>query len=133
MDLALRLTPRSSVDPATALAQRIRMVLETQPGDVPFAKTFGCDLDGLLGTSASKARLDEARMRIRGAIDRWVPEATVLACEVRMVDRMAATQHASTPIAESMMAGPAMPASLEVRVVVDTPMGPLHVEAQLTA
>jgi phage baseplate assembly protein W len=40
---------RPWLDGDRALATRIRMVLETRPGHVPWRPTFGCDLAGLVG------------------------------------------------------------------------------------
>lgn len=134
IDLSLSLVRRPRVSAATDLAARMRLVLETQPGRMPYEPTFGCDLDGLAGQSASQTRVSEVRMRIHSALRRFLPEVTVTSCKVQLVEheRSGSIADPSVPLAERALASAGLTAALEVRIVVETEDGPLSLEAQLT-
>jgi phage baseplate assembly protein W len=134
VDLSLSLVSRARPSPAEDLAQRVRLVLETQPGRVPWEPTFGCDLEGLVGNTAAQTRIAEARMRITGALRRFLPDASMVSCKVELVERSApgSASDPSVPLAERALASPGLTATLEVRIVVETDDGPVALEAQLT-
>lgn len=115
-----------------ALASRIQMVLETRPGDVPWRPQFGCDLSSLVGQPATTQRVNEARWRVEEAVRRWIPEATLVRCDVRVVvfDHGARTRHPRTvPLAESALLSLGTEAALEVELDVETEQGPVSIEA----
>ena len=129
-DIALPLGTRSQISFEHRLAQRIQMVLETQPGTLPFSPGFGCDLNGLVGGTAAQSRLSEARMRITAALSRWVPGVQLKTCEVKLVDTVNVRgRHPSVPIAEAALASHALSSVLEVRIVVETEAGELEMTA----
>lgn len=72
------------LDAAEALLTRVRLVLETRPGRLPWRPDFGCDLASLAGQPASGATLQLARTRVEAALRTWVPEVQVRRCEVRL-------------------------------------------------
>jgi len=114
-----------------ALACRIRTVLETRPGDVPWRPDFGCELSALVGQPATTQRLNEARWRVEEAIRHWIPEATLVRCDVRVVvlDAGARGRHPrSVPLAESALLSLGSQAALEVELDVETEAGPLSIE-----
>lgn len=115
-----------------ALAQRIRSVLETRPGQVPWRPDFGCDLATLVGQPATVQRLNEARWRIEEAVRRWVPEAEVMRCAVRVVtDERGAgdIRYREVPIAESALTSLGSQAVLEIQLDVQTELGAVAVQA----
>ena len=117
-----------------ALATRIRMVLETRPGKVPWQADFGCDLASLVGKPATAQRLNEARWRIEESIRRWVPEAEVLRCHVRIstdATPMGRRRPREVPLAESALMSLGKQAVLEVELDVKTDLGPVAVQAVL--
>jgi phage baseplate assembly protein W len=115
-----------------ALAWRVRTVLETRPGDVPWRPDFGCDLSSLVGQPATIQRVNEARWRVEEAIRRWIPEAGVVRCDVRVVvfDEGGRGRHPRTvPLAESALMSLGSQAALEVELDVETEAGPVSIEA----
>ena len=134
VDLALRLLP--PVRPASAarqLASRVRLVLETTPGQLPYLPELGCDLQGLLGSTAAEPRLAEVKLRITGALQRWVPGLRLRSCEVRLVTGGGGgrRERGRTPLAESALTSAGTSARLEVHVVVETDDGPIEIETEL--
>ncbi len=129
------------LDPQQALLARVRMVLETRPGQVPWRPELGCDLAGLVGQPASGATLQLARSRVEGALTRWVPEARLLRCEVRVVTDQGAHPDAarsaadlggaSLPTAEATLMRLGGAAWLSVRVELASERGVLAFETQL--
>ncbi len=120
------------VSDEAALAQRIRMVLETRPGQVPWRPDFGCDLASLVGQPATVQRLNEARWRIEEAVRRWVPEAEVLRCNVRAVadeNGAGSLRYREVPIAESALTSLGSQAVLEIQLDVQTELGAVAVQA----
>jgi len=68
-----------------ALSYRVLTVLSTQPGLLPWRADFGCRLTDLVGQPASPAVLTEAEWRVRSALARWVPDATLLSCRATAI------------------------------------------------
>ena len=115
-----------------ALAARIRMVLETRPGQVPWRPDFGCDLASLVGQPATAQRLNEARWRIEEAIRRWIPDAEVLRCKVGVSSDavpLGNRRPRGVPVAESALMSLGKQAVLEIELDVKTDMGPVAVQA----
>ncbi len=129
-DLSLSLRPPSPRSHAEELADRVRMILETERGRLPYAPQFGCELSGLVGSEASKKRLSEIRMRINSALRRWMPDGHVTSCKVAMVS--ATSQAPGGPVAERALASQGLARVLEVRVVVESDGVPLEIEARLS-
>lgn len=133
-DLAMVLGGADRRTPAERLADRLRLVLETEPGSLPFSPTFGVDLTGLVGGSAVQSRLEEARMRIVAALEQWLPDAQIVELKVDLVESRASRKRgAGVPIAEAAMASRVVSQALEIRIAVQTPDGPVHFDATLAA
>lgn len=131
-DLSLSLLPTQPRSAPEALADRVRLVLDTRPGWLPYAPEFGCDLDGLVGGNATEMRLTEAKLRIQTALARWIPDAPVARCEVRMSELKGATSaDPLVPVAEHAMTSAGVAATLDVHLVLQTPEGPVALEAQM--
>ncbi|MCA9568327.1 MAG: hypothetical protein KC656_10805 [Myxococcales bacterium] len=119
---------------AERLADRIRTVLETQPGSLPFSPTFGCDLSGLVGGTASQSRLSEARMRVTSALNKWIPGVQIKTVVVELVEpARPGRRGAGVPIAEAAMASRVVSQALEIRIEVETPEGLVSFEATLAS
>lgn len=73
------------LDQDEAFLYRLRMVLETRPGQLPWRPDFGCDLGPLLGQACTPQRIAEARWRIESALRRWLPDLELVSCRVRCV------------------------------------------------
>lgn len=67
---------RPEIDGLAALEARLRLVLETRPGRLPWRPDFGCDLEFLVGEPASPQNLARAEFHVQQAISRWLPEVT---------------------------------------------------------
>lgn len=137
-DLALRIGAHAGGAPSAheTLAERLRMVLETQPRQIPWRPEFGCDLDGLVGTPMTPSWLSDAEARIRAAIQRWVPGVRVRKCEVRPMMSLGARmdgRHRSLPTAEASIVPFGADASLEVQLDLDTPDGALTLQLDIPA
>jgi phage baseplate assembly protein W len=132
VDLSLSLLPKRPSSPAAELASRVRMVLETRPGRIPWMPDFGCDLSGLVGAVAEQSRLSEVRLRIASSLRRWVPGVRITTCEVRLVDVSAAIRDSRVPIAELALGSAGLSARLEVHLVIETESGPVDIEADLS-
>lgn len=81
-ELALGVGHRAFVDPDVALADRVEMLLSTRPGDLVWLPGYGCDLEPLTGEGATDFVLELARMRIREAIERWLPDVEIQSLDV---------------------------------------------------
>ena len=116
-----------------ATAERVRMVLETQPGTLPWRPDFGCDLAGLIGQPATSGRLGEVRWRVEQAVRRWVPGVKVARCHVETASLIdpPPDRPAGVPLAEAALMSLGSQVSLEVSLDLETPQGPLLLTAQL--
>ncbi len=115
-----------------AFAERIRMILETRPGTLPWRPDFGCDLDDLIGQPATTQRIGEARWRVENALRRWLPDVKVLNCQVQLARVEGGGEdirRRDVPIAESALLALGLQAALEVLLDVETPSGPLSLQA----
>ena len=85
---------------------RVRMVLGTRPGQLPWRPTFGCDLDRFVGMPLTASRLDDMATLVRDAIERHMPEVDIIECGVRVETRWGAPSDAerrSGPIGEAAL------------------------------
>lgn len=132
-DLAMCLdTPRATTA-EQELADRLRMVLETQTGQLPYLPTFGCDLSRLVGRTVHQARLTEARLRISGALQRWMGDLDIVEVKTRLADVKAIRgPMLGVPIAEGAMASEAIAVAVEVTLIIRTPAGEVEVNALMT-
>lgn len=122
------------LDPASALVERVRMVLETRPGLSPWRPDFGCDLAGLTGQPATAATLQMARSRVEAALRRWVPDAAIVRCDVRIVTELGAAAGSAgpeIPLAEAALLRLGASTWLEVRVELRAALGTVTVETAL--
>lgn len=124
--------PRATQSGAEALETRLRLVLETRPGRLPWRPTFGCDLASLQGEPATPANLSRASFVVEQALQRWLPEVKVLRCAVQSAPLP--TLHArepSTPAGEGALLSLGVHAELRVELDLASPLGALHVSTAL--
>ena len=117
---------------AEALTARVRMVLETRPGRMPWRPDFGCDLEGLAGQPATGATLQLARMRIEESLRRWVPDVEIRRVEVRFATSEGAGLGRSTPevpAAEAALMKIGAQGWMDVRLDLVGELGPLRLNA----
>lgn len=115
-----------------ALATRIRMVLETRPGQIPWRPDFGCDLEGLVGYPVTRDLLDYARGRIQTALKDWIRDAELVRVEVSAVateEGRAGSFPRMVPTAEAALMAMGVAAMLEVDVEMKSPDGYVTVSA----
>lgn len=115
-----------------AWAEQVAMVLETRPGTLPWRPEFGCDLSSLVGQPATAARLGEAKWKIEAAVRRWVPPLKVARCVVSVVRLERAGDGGfppAVPLAEAALLSLGAQAALEVALDLETPDGPLSLQA----
>ena len=123
---------RPYMDPEAALSTKIRMILETSPGQVPWRPEFGCDLRGLIGQQANENTLVKARYAVQTALARWLPDVTVNSVNVNLVrDYTSADQFRSPeiPIGERALVGSGPLAAVRIDVELETPDGLMTVSA----
>lgn len=109
-------------DAASALEQRVRLVLETRPGDLPWRPDFGCDLGGLVGQPATAARLQDLRWRVEAALRRWIPDARVRSCRVRLLreEPLGAPDPLPTAEAALLRLGPQCAVEIDLQLQVES-------------
>lgn len=108
------------------IGERIRMILETRPGQVPWRPDFGCDLSSLAGQPATNKRVGEARWRIQSALQTWLPDVEIRDVNVRVLPTGTASANLrlpTVPVAETALLSLGMQARLEVHVEVGIPTG----------
>lgn len=102
--------------PDDALFYRLRLVLETRPGQIPWRPDFGCDLGPLVGQPSTPQRLAELRWRVESAIRRWLPDLELVACRVRIT--ALGVRLGPSPSPESGLLGLGTQVGLQVDVAV---------------
>lgn len=119
---------------AEATAWRVRLVLETRPGRVPWRPDFGCDLEGLTGRPADPALVREARLRVEAALARWLPDLPLRGLHVGVRTRIGTSElhaHRQVPVAEAALLRLGADAELVVELRLDGPSGPVALSALL--
>lgn len=115
-----------------ALATRVRMVLETRPGQMPWRPTFGCDLARFVGRSATGTLLNDASSTVRNALETWLPDVKVEAVNVKIVPAAlgpGGLRHRTVPVAESSILTLGVQCSLHLSVDLIGPDGPTTLTA----
>lgn len=131
VDLSLSLL-RPEPSKLDALVDRVRILLETRPGTLPYAPRLGCDLDGLARGAVTPSRIAETQARIDGVLSRGLPSGVLGGTEVRVSSVSAATAAGGpVPFAERALASTGARATLEVRVQLRTESGPVTLDASL--
>jgi phage baseplate assembly protein W len=134
-DLAVPLGPNQARgDRLETLAQRVKMVLDTRPGQLPWRKDFGCDLGTMVGEPITEARMSLIQFRITSAIQRWVSDVDVRGVHVDLVrDEGMGIDVADRriPLAESALVRFGVRAALQIRLDLMTEAGPLSLDATL--
>ena len=77
----LRTTPSGGialVDGDTEIAEAIRLILGTAPGERPMRPDFGCAIHDFVFAPADAATAGQIAFEVRSALDRWEPRITVL-------------------------------------------------------
>ena len=117
-------TPHVPQQAFARVAGEIRLVLETEPGTIPWRPEFGCPLSSLSGMAATPDVLSRARFHIESAFSRFLPHITILRCDVQ-VRRVAGSADHSYPIpaAESALLGLGTQADILILLEVQAPEG----------
>jgi hypothetical protein len=113
---------------------RVRLVLETAPGRVPWRKELGCDLDPLAGEPLAREAIQRAQAIVAGAVRRWIPEVEVLACtaQIRVEDMpVGGARSPGLPVAEASLVPFAAHATLDIHLVLQGPSGVLDLDLSL--
>jgi phage baseplate assembly protein W len=114
------------------IATRVRMVLGTRPGQLPWRPEFGCDLDRFVGQALTNSRLEELAEAVRAAVSRHMPEVDVVDCGVRVETRWGApsdNERRSVPIGEAALVRFGVQASLQIELQLETESGPVAIQA----
>jgi phage baseplate assembly protein W len=120
--------PARPLTPAQAWAERLRILLSTRPGTLPWRKTFGVDLDWLVGQPLTSTNLNLLKWRVRGAITDWLPQLEVRELTVHVVSdhvRASNLRDRTIPIAESALLPYGAGGRVEIHLDVVSPEGPL--------
>jgi len=115
-----------------AAVERLRMVLETRPGAVPWSETFGCDLVGFIGQTADGATVSRAKWQVETAIRTWLPDLQLGATRVKVVnnqERSRSYREPQIPTAESALVSLGTQARFDVELDIHTEEGMMSIEA----
>lgn len=116
------------------LEARLRLLLGTRPGDLPWRPEFGCDLRGMIGQPATEARLAEARWRIEAAIRRWIPGIRVQTCRIRITpEGEIARDPRGLSVAECALLRLGVQAAIELEIGVVFEEAPARVALRIVA
>jgi len=113
---------------------RIRSILETRPGTVPWRPEFGVDLASLVGSALTRTQLDRVRAAVEAALARWAPDIEVIGCEVHAVTAFgggAGGRDRTIPLAEGALVRLGTQASLRVDLSLRTDEGELNLSATI--
>lgn len=114
---------------------RLRLVLETEPGSVPWRPELGVDLSSLVGRPATVERLAGAERAVMAALTRWMPEASVLGVKARAVTPLGAggsEDLRALPVAEAALTPLGASCLLSLDIELATSDGPLTLTATLS-
>jgi len=120
--------PARTLTPGQAWAERLRILLSTRPGTMPWRRGFGVDVDWLLGQPLTGTNLNLLKWRVRAAITDWLPQLEVRNLTVRVVsDHMRARgmRDRTIPIAESALLPYGAGGRVEIQLDVVSPEGPI--------
>lgn len=126
-----RIGQRLDID---AIGERVRLVLETRPGTLPWRPDFGCELDALVGQPLTAARLQEVRIAVQRAIESALPEVVVREIDLRLkTDLGAPTRERprDLPIAEASLVPFGSGAGLDISLLLEGPGGTYSVGLSL--
>jgi phage baseplate assembly protein W len=114
------------------VAGEIRLVLETEPGTIPWRPEFGCPLASLSGMSATPDVVAKARFHVESAFARFLPHLTILRCDVQL-RRVAGSADHSFPIpaAESALLGLGTQVDILILLDVQAPEGQFSLSTPL--
>lgn len=99
------------------IAQRIRSVLETRTGDIPWRPRFGCDLGRFVNQPLTPEALSGVRSEIRRAIQRQLSDVRVLDVKIQVLTPLgvhAARGLRQLPVAERALVQLGTHATLDV-------------------
>ena len=116
------------------IVNRIQLVLETRPGQLPWNPDFGCDLTYMLGETATQQRVSEAKFRVEAAVRSWLPEMELKDLRVNPVTNLGTVgthRERQIPVAESARVVLGTEARLEVELDIETEAGMMSVEADI--
>ena len=101
---------------------RIDMILKTRPGQLPWNPDFGCDLNNLIGESATEERISATKDQVELSLRKWLPSANILDCDVHLVTgegQVVTYRDSTVPVAESALVALGTDARLELRLDVE--------------
>lgn len=113
---------------------RLRLVLETEPGEVPWRPRLGVELGDLVGRPATQEALRQAERAVRAAVERWMPGVQVREVRARAVSTLGTLEggdRRDLPVAEAALTPLGASCSLALDLELSTPEGPLTLSASL--
>lgn len=134
LPLSTALGARDPIGPVAATARRLRSLLETRPGTLPWRPEFGVDLDWLAGQPLTASNLVRARMVIEQGLLRWLPDLSVRELTLRVSSNLQGRVEPTlrtTPTAEGALLPWGGGASLDIHLLIDAPSGPVDLDVGL--
>lgn len=126
--------PLRRPSPVEETIARVRLVLETAPGRVPWRKELGCDLDPLAGEPLARQAIHRAQTLVSSSIAKWIPDVKVLNCtaRIRLEDMPpGGARSPGLPIAEASLVPFAAHATLDIHLVLEGPEGTMDFDLTL--
>ena len=115
-----------------SVADRVRLVLETRPGRIPWRPEFGCDLDPVVGKALTIEQIGEVTIRVQAALNRFLPDLLISKLEVCVrTDLGADMRSRRLPVAESSLVPFGANAVLDIELELQTPTGPVRLQMEV--
>lgn len=134
MGLRLSLDGRLNKKPAVGpqLAERVRLILETRPGKVPWRQDLGCDLDRIVGKTLTPERLSDAQWRIQAALEDFLPGVSVSRIDIHVRSDLGADMSSRRlPVAEASLVPYGSHSALEIDLELQTRGGPVRLQMEV--
>lgn len=123
--------------PATddaVIAQRVRTVLETRPGDVPWRPRFGCRLDRFVDQPLTAETISGVRNEVRRALSRHLPDVSVIDVKIDVLTGLGTRRLRGLrqlPVAERALVQLGTHATLDVDIELKVDGRVLFLEARI--
>ena len=125
---------KPKVSNAESTLARVKMVLHTVKGDVPWRPYLGCDISTLIGEAATPERINIIKKAVVRALEDWVPHAEVRGCTIQLINESSLVSHhrePGIPTAESALVAMGTQVKLEMKIDLNVEGEPIEVGTEV--